>query len=62
MMPMKDYLESKTNIFEKKWVNIHIPTPWQIARWGLQQVGFRGSSLSRGDLVILANVEVRSES
>jgi len=60
MLPLKGYLESKTNIFEKRWINIHIPTPWQIARWGLHQVGIGGSRLSRGDLVILSNIEVCS--
>jgi len=57
-MPLKDYLEATNSIYEKKWVNFHVPSPWQVAKWGLRQVGIGGSTLSQGEFVILANVEV----
>lgn len=62
MIPLKEFLESKTNIYNKSWIPT-LPSVWDIARWGLRQIGIVGSSndkLIEGDYVVMANVEVRS--
>jgi hypothetical protein len=59
-MPVKDFFTAKTSIYSKSW----LPSPWQIASWGLRQLGLAGGEsrgedkLVKGDFVIVANVEV----
>jgi len=59
MVPVKEFLNAKTSIYHKRWINIPVPTPWQIAQWVLRQVGL-GSTKNAADeeYVIMANVEV----
>jgi charged multivesicular body protein 7 len=61
-MPVKEFFTAKASIYTKSWV----PSPWQIAGWGLRQLGLTGGEsrgedrLVKGDFVIVANVEVSS--
>lgn len=59
MIPLHDFLASKTSIYHKSWAAI----PWQVISWGLVQLGLVNrvsgeTSLSKGQLVLLENVEV----
>ncbi|KAF2803079.1 uncharacterized protein BDZ99DRAFT_453844 [Mytilinidion resinicola] len=58
MVPLNDFLSSKTSIYNRSWV----PTPWQVISWGLRQLGVIGApgsqeSLAVGNFVVMANVE-----
>lgn len=59
MIPLKDFLTSKTSIYNRSW-NI---SPWQVISWGLRQIGVLGEpesqdKLAVGNFVVVANVEV----
>lgn len=59
MIPIQEYMNARTSIYGKRWVNLQIPTPWQVAKWGLRQVGLGGKDrLTEGEFVVMANVEV----
>lgn len=60
MIPLQDFLQGERSIYEKSWISLHIPSPWQVASWGLRQIGIGGSAnrLTAGDFVVVANVEV----
>ncbi|OCL12450.1 hypothetical protein AOQ84DRAFT_334295 [Glonium stellatum] len=58
MIPLKDFLTSKTSIYNRSW-NI---SPWQVISWGLRQLGVLGElgnqeKLAGGNFVVVANVE-----
>ncbi|KAI8942763.1 hypothetical protein NX059_000807 [Plenodomus lindquistii] len=58
MIPRKDFVNSKESIYKTSWV----PTPWQVMRWGLRQVGVLGQpqphQQATGDFVVVKNVEI----
>jgi charged multivesicular body protein 7 len=59
MIPQREFLESKTGIYSKRWV----PTPWEVVRWSLRQLGLvggemRSDRLAIGQFVVVENVEV----
>ena len=59
MIPLQEFMNSKTSIYDKRWINIQIPTALQVAKWGLRQVGLGGvNRLAEGEFVVVANVEV----
>lgn len=60
-MTLEDFMQAKSSILEKRWINVQIPSVWQVAQWGLRHVGIRGSKLSQQDIVILSNLEVCSD-
>jgi charged multivesicular body protein 7 len=59
-VPVKDFMNAKTSLYAKSWV----PSPWQIAGWGLRQLGLTSGEnsgedrLLKGEFVVVANVEV----
>lgn len=58
MVPLKDFLASKSSIYNRSW-NI---SPWQVISWGLRQIGVLGEpgsqdKLAVGNFVVVANVE-----
>jgi len=60
MVPLHEFLSSKTSIYNRSWV----PSPWQVISWGLRQLGVIGApgsqdKLAVGNFVVMANVEVR---
>jgi hypothetical protein len=62
MIPMQDFLNSPTSIYEKSWK----VRPWWLVSWGLKQLGltgraFSGDRLQIGEYVILHNLEVISK-
>jgi len=59
MIPLKEFLNAKTSIYKKSWINVPLPTPWQIAQWALRQIGLGSTNKAAdGEYVIMANVEV----
>lgn len=59
MVPLKEFLDSKTSLYHKSWVP-KLPSAWDVARWGLKRIGLVGSNgdkLTEGDVVVMANVE-----
>lgn len=59
MIPLRDFLSLKTSIYYKSWAVI----PWQLFSWGLTQLGLVNvaswkANLSRGQFVLLGNLEV----
>lgn len=60
LIPLKDFLDPSKSVYAQSW----IPTPWEVVRWGLRQIGVMGGDsvedkLVAGDFVVKANVEVR---
>ncbi|GAB7362299.1 hypothetical protein MBLNU230_g2317t1 [Neophaeotheca triangularis] len=60
LVPLKQFLESKTSLYAKSWV----PSAWDVVSWGLRQLGVlseEGSTASdklvAGDFVLIANLE-----
>lgn len=61
MIPLNHFLASTANIYKKPgWLpQFHIPSAWEVAKWGLRQLGFGSSNtLGEKDFVVRANVEV----
>ncbi len=59
MIPLREFLASRTSIYHRSWA----VTPWQVISWGLRQLGLASGSsaedaLSAGQFVLLGNVEV----
>lgn len=59
MIPMSEFLGATKSIYARSWT----VTPWQIAIWGLKQLGLAGGAsgedrLAVGRFVVLDNVEV----
>lgn len=59
MIPLRDFLASKTSIYHKDWATI----PWQVISWSLAQLGLVNgvsgeTNLSEGQFVVVENVEV----
>lgn len=59
MIPLKAFLESKAGIYSRRW----IPSPWEVVRWSLRQLGLvsgemSGDRLAVGEFVVVENVEV----
>lgn len=60
MIPLKDFLSSKTSIYKLTWTI----SPLNVVKWGLRQLGVLGEpgspqKLGVGHFVVLHNVEVR---
>lgn len=60
LIQLKEFLDAKQSVYAKSW----IPTPWQVLRWGLRQLGVLGGDavddkLVTASFVVIANVEVR---
>ncbi|RDI76725.1 hypothetical protein Vi05172_g13300 [Venturia inaequalis] len=56
LVPLSDFQTSKYSIYSRSW----IPTPWQVIRWSLRQIGITGgppNKLSVGRFVVVENVE-----
>jgi charged multivesicular body protein 7 len=59
MIPLQEFLTSKTSIYSRSW----IPTPWQVIKWSLRQLGMTGlpgsnDRLAVGQFVVVENIEV----
>jgi charged multivesicular body protein 7 len=62
MVPLKDFLTSKDNIYKTSWV----PSPWKVLQWSLRQVGVLGqvqapAKMEVGNFVVVRNVEVAAD-
>ncbi|EON61088.1 hypothetical protein W97_00299 [Coniosporium apollinis CBS 100218] len=58
MIPLKEFLASKTSIYARSWTL----SPWAVLSWSLRQVGLLSSNpasdtLAVGSFVIVANIE-----
>lgn len=62
MIPLKDFLNSRTSIYKTSW----IPTPWSALQWSLRTVGVLGKAappekLAVKNYVVLKNIEVAGD-
>ncbi|KAM3424333.1 hypothetical protein BST61_g11130 [Cercospora zeina] len=62
LVPLKEFLERKENLYHKTW----LPTPWQVVSWSLRQLGLTGGTgsedhLVKGSFVVVANVEAAAK-
>lgn len=60
MVLLREFMDMKQSFYARSWV----PSPWQVASWGLRQLGLLSEhggedGLARGEFVLMANLEVR---
>ncbi|KUJ07033.1 uncharacterized protein LY89DRAFT_790118 [Mollisia scopiformis] len=56
----KEFLEKEDSVYTKGWgINIQVPGPGDVVRWGLRQLGLGGNEdrLVTGKVVVLENLE-----
>ncbi|KAI9724123.1 MAG: hypothetical protein M1812_000842 [Candelaria pacifica] len=63
MIPLNEFLRATKSVYARSWVI----TPWQIAVWGLRQLGLAGGTMGEdrlaiGKFVVLGNVEEAAKS
>lgn len=63
MIPQKQYLGGRESIYHKSWSGLG----WNVARWGLRQVGLVGAPgadgrMPKGQFVVLGNLEAGAKS